>query len=90
MGVKGYPPSHRDLDELQPEVCYICGAYMGAQRMKLSHIEGIEGLPICDLHEWRDMPTILIHQEQTPEILHGIGGVRVYPPGADTWFFGEE
>ncbi len=85
MSVKGYPPSHRGLDEVQPESCYVCGLYLGAQRMKPSHIEGIEGLMVCDQHEWRDKPTLLIHRQPNPD-LTGIGQSRVYPPGDSLWW----
>ncbi len=88
MGVKGYPPSIRGTDEVQPEVCYVCGLYIGAMRMRLSHIETIEGLQVCDQHHWRDKPTLLIHRQQVPEPISGIGQSRVFPPGADTWMFG--
>ena len=86
MGVKGWPPSHRDPDEVQPESCYVCGLYLGAERMKPSHIEGIEGLMVCDQHEWRDKPTHLIHRQPIPDPMHGIGQSRVYPAGASLWW----
>ena len=85
MGVKGWPPSHRGTDEVQPESCYVCGVYLGAQRMKPSHIEGLEGLMVCDLHDWRDKPTRLIHRQPSID-LPGIGQSRVYPPGSSLWW----
>jgi hypothetical protein len=46
----GFRPSHRNPDDLQPEVCQLCGSYVGQVHLHVSDVEGLRGYRICDLH----------------------------------------
>ncbi len=85
----GYPPTHRKRDELQPEVCDVCGLQVGAARLQLqTDVQGLQGRRVCDLHEWRGIPTFQDLERMNPGLpgpkLAGQG--RVWEPGDETWW----
>lgn len=49
MAQRGYPPSHRDTKDPQPEVCALCGSEVGAAHLAQSDVEGLRGMFICDV-----------------------------------------
>lgn len=47
MGVR---PSRRNPNDIQSEVCDLCGSYVGHVHLVESDVEGLRGYKICDLH----------------------------------------
>lgn len=58
-------PSHRNPNDLQPEVCELCGMLIGHEHLVDADVEGLRGFRICDSHQferrarvtpsWRDI-----------------------------------
>lgn len=44
-----FVPSHRNPDELQPEICDVCGNLRPRARLVELQIEGLRGKLACDL-----------------------------------------
>lgn len=43
-------PSHRSQNEIQPEVCELCGLLVGNARLMIADVEGLRGRRVCDRH----------------------------------------
>jgi hypothetical protein len=83
-----YPPSHRSVDDPQPEFCELCGLKVGGGHLKMSEVEGLEGLLICDVTpSCRIMRSAFTHHDRMREqvIEPVIGQSRVFPPGDENW-----
>lgn len=78
------PPSHRNVDDPQPEVCDLCGLTIGGSHLQISDVEGLRGANVCDAHQscrMRSRPSYkdkLQNRGQYPTI----GNSRVFLPGA--------
>ncbi len=85
---KDYPPSHRNTDDEQPEVCEVCGLLVGGRHLRTQHIEGLEGREVCQYHPWRDKITYEDIRQMHPGVLvTKLGESRVYEPGAEPWWW---
>lgn len=87
----GYPPSHRDHHQPQPEVCELCGHYTHGADLEEQQIEGLRGRHICrTFHsQWMGRPTRRDVEIMTPGVPGPkfIGQGRIYEPGAPVWWF---
>lgn len=81
-------PTHRSVDEPQPEICELCGTRVGGQHLLLVETEGLRGRYICDVTDGclrfrrlsgRDVRRL------TPRPTATIGESRLYPASQDTW-----
>jgi len=79
-----YPPSHRSVDDPQPEVCDLCGLTIGGAHLQLSDVQGLRGAHVCDAHDSCRMRSKPSYQDnnRVRGQFHSIGSSRVYPPGA--------
>ncbi len=84
----GYPPSHQDLSDPQPEVCDLCGLLVGGRHLRLQNIDGLRGWRICQYHPYRDKPTFRDIERMFPGVPGPkyVGQGRVYEPGSETWW----
>ena len=48
MRLDGYPPSHRNVDDPQPEVCEWSGIIVGGRHLLTADVEGVRGFRISD------------------------------------------
>lgn len=86
-------PSHRNPNDIQPEVCDLCGALVGHEHLREVDVEGLRGLKICDLHpferrtvtapSFRDLQALW----DTPD---ADVAERCEPIGGDLWFIDPE
>ncbi len=85
-----YPPSHRCVDEPQPEVCDLCGLQVPAARLALSDVEGLRGHLICDVtpgcREFRSAPSFNDKKAASGGVIGTTGNSRVHDGGAERWW----
>lgn len=85
----GYPPTYRNVDDVQPEVCDLCGVKVGAAHLMETDVEGLRGLYVCDVQPGcRKFRASLSYSDRRrmdpgPD---GIGDSRIYPAGAPPWW----
>ncbi len=82
MGMYGYPPSHRDANRPQPEICPLCGTIAPADTFLQADVEGLRGWYLCGVTEgcrhfrtamsWKDRRRV------NPREHSYIGNSRVY------------
>lgn len=86
----GFRPSHRNPDEIQPEVCDLCGNLVGHQHLLDSQVEGLRGYAICDLHRFerraRVTPSFRDIRAFSRLPSAPTAGQRLEPMGGDLWF----
>ena len=85
MSSPGYPPTHRNLQDAQPEWCDLCGLRVGGAHLTLSDVEGLRGFQVCDVHDSCRMRNKISYRDRRrwKAREHSvIGNSRVYPPGA--------
>lgn len=84
-----YPPSHRSVDDPQPEVCDLCGLQVGGAHLVTSEVEGLAGYRICDVtpgcRRFRSAVGFRDRKRETPPP-EGIGSSRVYEAGSQPWW----
>ncbi len=87
-GPHGYPPSHRNVDEPQPECCDLCGMHVPGSHLMLAEVEGLRGYYVCDLQDGcRKFRSALSYKDRrrfNAREHSSIGSSRVYPSGSDT------
>ncbi len=85
-----YPPSHRNVEEPQPEVCDLCGLLVGGSHLITSTVEGLEGRRICDVtpgcRDFREAMTFNDRRRLNGKLSGTIGSSRVFEAGGDFWF----
>jgi len=85
-----YPPSHRSVEDPQPEVCDLCGLMVGGAHLATSEVEGLEGYRICDVtpgcRAFRSSPTFNDRRRTSGRVSGTIGSSRVFEAGGDFWF----
>lgn len=89
MSRLNYPPSHRNTDEVQPELCDICGNEVGGHRLVQSEVEGLRGLFVCDTGMCAQFRSALTYNDRrrfSDQEHTYIGQSRVYPAGASKKF----
>jgi hypothetical protein len=85
---KGYPPTHRNRLDPQPEVCDVCGLLVGGAELRTEFIEGLEGRQVCYIHPWRHKLTYEDIRQMHPGVpIMKIGHSRVYEPGSEPWWY---
>lgn len=77
-----YPPSHRNTDDPQPEVCDLCGLTIGGAHLFISDAEGLEGAAVCDAHQSCRMRHRMMPRLEDASPVQSLGGSRIFPPGA--------
>lgn len=83
----GYPPSHRSVDEPQPEWCALCGLRVGGRHIEIATAEGIEGQPVCDVTpSCRELRHALSGEQRRGRSFPALGNERVFTPGASQPF----
>ena len=88
-----YPPSHRNLNEPQPEVCDLCGLLVGGRHLAVSDVEGLRGARVCDVtpgcRALRNARGYRDRKREMGDLTGAIGttgGARIYEPGAEPWW----
>ena len=85
-----YPPSHRNVEEPQPEVCDLCGLQVPAARLMVSDVEGLRGFRICDItpgcQQFRSSPTFNDRKALGGGVFGTTGSGRVFDGGAERWW----
>mgnify|MGYP000076406239 CR=1 FL=1 len=88
MRLSGYPPSPRNLDEPQPEVCDLCGLHVGGAHLLIADTEGVRGYAVCDVQTgcgiWRSAISYNDRRRYNAREHSTIGDSRIFPPGGDT------
>lgn len=84
-------PSHRNPNELQPEVCELCGSLVGHQHLMDVDVEGLRGYKVCDLHRFeriaRVTPSLNDYRVMNPPV-PSPDVARQQPIGGAIWFTG--
>jgi hypothetical protein len=81
-------PSHRSVDEPQPEICELCGTRVPGRRLTLVETEGLRGRYICDVTPGCVRFRQLSGRDKrrlTPRPTGTIGESRVYPAAQEDW-----
>jgi len=85
-----YPPSHRSVDEPQPEVCDLCGLQVGGAHLVTSDVEGLAGYRICDVtpgcRRFRTEQGFRDRKKASGPLPESIGSSRVFEAGAEPWW----
>jgi hypothetical protein len=85
-----YPPSHRNVDEPQPEVCDLCGLLVGGNRLITADVEGLRGRRICVVtpgcREFRSALSFRDRQRGNGRLSGTTGSSRIFEPGAEPWW----
>lgn len=84
----GYPPSHRSVDDPQPEVCDLCGLTIGGAHLQPADVEGLRGAYVCDAHRSCRMRSAPSYRDQvrTRPQYHSVGNSRIFPAGAKAYW----
>lgn len=86
--VSGYPPSHRNVDELQPEVCDLCGLLVGGAHLTSITIGPLAGRTVCDVTNscvrYQEVPQSFLRDLQGHQDWHTDS--RYYDTGAPSWW----
>lgn len=85
----GYPPSHRKVDELQPEVCDTCGLLVGGAHLLRVDDGPLSGRTVCDVTDdcrriHSQVPQSWLRDKQGHEDWHTDS--RYYDTGAPSWW----
>lgn len=85
-----YPPSHRSVDEPQPEVCDLCGLLVGGRHLAVSDVEGLRGARICDVtpgcRAFRNAHGFRDRTRELGPVTSTLGSSRLFEPGAEPWW----
>lgn len=88
-----FRPSHRNPNDLQPEVCDLCGAKVGRAHLIEPDVEGLRGYAVCDLHRFervaRVTPSLNDYKRINPP-LPVPDEARLPPFGDDAWWIDPE
>lgn len=89
-----YPPSHRQVEEPQPEVCDLCGLLVGGAHLLTAEVEGLRGARICDAtpgcRDYRTALSFRDRRQAAGPLVGMLGSSRLYEPGAAPWWPGKE
>lgn len=89
-----FRPSHRNPNDIQPEVCDLCGNLIGHRHLIEADVEGLRGQAICDIHSFERRARVTPGRQDlrrssrlpyAPEV-----GQRLPPVGGDLWFLDPE
>lgn len=92
MGRVSVRPSHRNPEDLQPEVCELCGGLIGHVHLLETDVEGLRGYKVCDRHSFeataRVTPSLQDYQRYGPGPF-ATDEARLEPIGGPFWWEGE-
>jgi hypothetical protein len=90
----GFLPSRRNVNDIQPECCELCGGMVGHRHLVVADVEGLRGFKICDIHPVERRLRVTPGREDiraatqlpyAPE-----AGQRLEPTGGELWFLDPE
>lgn len=86
-------PSHRNPEDLQPEVCDLCGAKVGHQHLIDSDIVGLQGFKICGLHSFERRARVTPSYDdyrREGSLPFAVDTARLEPIGGLAWWIDPE
>lgn len=94
MSKYGYPPSHRNVDEPQPEVCDVSGAIVPGSDLITSDVEGLRGARVSSSTPFLAAARLRMSYRDrvrlTDRRANTIGQSRVFEAGAGVWWATDE
>ena len=85
----GFPPTHRDPEDPQPEFCDVCGLLVGGAHLMRSPVEGLRSYMVCNItpgcRKFRAAMSYHDRRQLNAREHSMIGDARVFEAGGSDW-----